>query len=87
MINQFLNSLPMGSVFYAPGIEAYAFNRGTDRLDVLWAIEDQTITVTVPISEWIGAYGRDGEIITPTVNGTDYLLPVGFSPIYLILQP
>jgi hypothetical protein len=87
MITQYRNSLPMGPVFYAPGIEAYAFDRGTDRLDVLWAIEDQTITVKVPMSEWIGAYGRDGEIITPTVNGTDYLLSVGFSPVYLILEP
>jgi hypothetical protein len=87
LISQFQNSRPLGSVFYVSGIEAYAFNRGSNRLDVLWAIEDQTITVTVPISDWIGAYGRFGEMITPTVNGTDYLLPVGFNPVYLVLQP
>ena len=87
MINQYRNSRLLGPVSYATGIEAYAFDRGPDRLDVLWSIEDQTITVTVPISDWIGTYGRNGEIITPTLNGTNYLLPIGFSPVYILLRP
>lgn len=87
MITQYRNSHLLGPVSYETGIEAYAFDRGPERLDVLWSIEDQTITVTVPISDWIGTYGRNGEIITPSMSGTNYLLPVGFSPVYLILRP
>jgi hypothetical protein len=87
MTSQYQHSRLIGPVSYADGIEAYAFDRGTDRLDILWAIEDQTITVTVPLAEWIGAYGREGEVITPTVSGANVLLPVGFSPVYLIQRP
>jgi hypothetical protein len=87
LIRQFRNSRPLGPVSYATGIEAYAFSREPERLDVLWSNDDQTITATIPISDWIGAFGRNGEIITPTVSGTNYLLPVGFSPVYLIRLP
>lgn len=87
MISQYRYSRVLGSVSYATGVEAYAFDRGPERLDVLWSIENQTITVTVPISDWIGAFGRFGEVITPTVSGTNYLLPVGYSPVYLVLRP
>ena len=87
MIYQFRNSRPLGPVSYTTGIEAYAFDRGSDRLDVLWSIDDQTITATIPMSDWIRALGRDGEIITPIVSETNYLLPVGFSPVYLIRRP
>jgi hypothetical protein len=87
MTNRYRNSRIVGSVYYADGIEAYTFDQGAVRLDVLWSINNQTITVTVPITDWIGASGRDGEVITPTLSGTNYLLPVGFSPIYLELLP
>jgi len=39
------------------------------------------------MSDWISATGREGETITPTVSGSNYLLPVGFSPIYLLRRP
>jgi hypothetical protein len=87
MINHYHNSRLVGPVSYGEGIEAYTFDHGSERLDVLWSIADQTITVTVPITDWIGASGRDGEVITPTVSGTNFMLPVGFSPVYLELQP
>jgi hypothetical protein len=87
VINQLNNSRSLGSVTYAPGIEAYAFDRGSDRLDVLWSIDNQTITITVPISNWVAAYGRNGEVLTPVVDGSNYLIPVGFSPVYLIKRP
>jgi hypothetical protein len=84
LIRQFQNSHVIGPVSYATGIEAYAFDRGTDRLDILWAIEDQTITVTVPIADWIGAFQRDGTSIFPAQDGSNYLVPIGFSPVYLV---
>jgi hypothetical protein len=87
MISQFRYSRPSGQVVYAAGVEAYSFDRGLDRLDVLWAIEDQTITVTVPVSDWIGSYGRFGEVVTPTVSADNYLLSVGFSPVFLVRRP
>jgi len=87
MINEFRNSQPLGPVTYTVGIEAYAFDRGVDRLDVLWSIENTTITVTVPITEYRASYGRFGDVVTTTLSGTNYLLPVGFSPVYLVLRP
>ena len=87
MIRQFHNSTPLGPVSYATGVEAYALDRGLERLDILWSNDDQTITVTIPMSDWISATGREGETITPIVSGSNYLLPVGFSPIYLIRRP
>ncbi len=87
LIKQLSNSRSLGEVSYAPGIEAYAFDRGSDRLDVLWSIENQVITVTVSIPDYVAAYGRDGELLTPVVDGSNYLLPVGFSPVYLIKLP
>jgi hypothetical protein len=87
MISQFRNSRVLGPVSYATGVEAYAFDLGSNRLDVLWSIYNDTITVTVPMSDWIGSFGRNGEVITPTVSGTNYLIPVGFSPVYLQRRP
>lgn len=87
LINQYRNSRVLGRVSYETGIEAYAFDRGTERLDVLWSIYDETITATIPAADWLGAYGREGETITPTLSGSSYLLPVGFSPIYVHRRP
>jgi hypothetical protein len=48
---------------------------------------DQTIEVQIPEAKFIAAYSRDGNPITPTPSGQDYLLSVGFSPIYLVFAP
>lgn len=86
-IKQLNQSHSLGPVSYEDGIEAYAFNRGSNRVDVLWSIYNETITVTVPVTNWVRAFDRNGGVISPTLSGTDYLLPVGFSPVYLERLP
>jgi hypothetical protein len=43
--------------------------------------------ITVPKSEFIGAWDRDGKVIEPTKKPVNYQIPVGFSPIYVLTSP
>ena len=81
----------MGTRYLAPrnygsGVEAYRFRRAATNIDVLWAKEDQTLTVTFPKSKFIEARDRDGAVLTPVKVAGKYQLPVDFSPIYLIFD-
>lgn len=68
---------------YGSNIEAYAFSRSSQKVHVLWTgTTDSSAVVAVP-SGFIEAYTRDGTPLSPS-NG---LLPVEFSPIYIILSP
>lgn len=80
-----------GPANYGAGIEGYAFRRdigGTDgrqEIHIVWAYEDMTFfNVTVPQSEFIAAYTRDGAAIDPMAFGDDYLFTIKFEPIYII---
>jgi hypothetical protein len=73
-------------VDYGPGLEAYAFRRGTELVHVIWAIEDEILNVVVPASGYVAAFDRDGYPVTPTLVGADYEFQVGFEPIYIILS-
>jgi hypothetical protein len=77
----------LGLADYGPGLEAYAFQRGDQRVHVVWAVEDQPLTISVPQSRFIAAYDRDGNPISPTPVGSDYQVGVGFEPVYLIRNP
>jgi hypothetical protein len=71
-------------VDYGSSIEAYAFKRGSEQVHVLWTgTTDSSTEIPVP-SGFIEAYTKDGTPLPPPSNG---LLPVGFSPIYIILSP
>lgn len=78
------NSRYVGTVDYGNDIEAYAFCRGLEGIHVVWVKEDQTLTITVPQSEFVAARDRDGNPIVPTLTGSDYQLQVGFEPIYIL---
>ncbi|MEJ2207686.1 MAG: hypothetical protein P8129_01445 [Anaerolineae bacterium] len=72
-------------VDYGPEIEAYRFQRGAESVHVAWAIEDATLSVYVPATDYVAAYDRDGNPLSPSVAGTELKLQVGFDPIYIIL--
>jgi len=73
-------------VDYGPGLEAYAFRRGTQYVHVVWAIEDETLAIMIPQNNYLAAYGRDGEPLSPTLVNMNYQLQVGFEPVYVILR-
>ncbi len=76
-----------GTVDYGSGIEAYSFARGPESVHVVWAKEDQHFNVTVPQSKFVGAYSRDGDVLTPTLQGSNDVLQVQFEPIYILRIP
>jgi hypothetical protein len=87
LIAELQDSKYLAPVDYGAGLEAYAFQRGNDRVHVIWAIENSSKTVSVPIIKFTAAFDRDGKLITPTLSGSNYILSVGFKPIYIILKP
>ena len=88
---QNLIEMMMGSSYLAPQnygrqVEAYRFRRAATNVDVLWAKEDQVLTVTFPKSKFIEARDRDGALLTPVKKAGKYQLPIDFSPIYLVFD-
>jgi hypothetical protein len=77
----------VGTVDFGAGIEAYQFSKGYANIHVVWAETDQELMITVPKSEFIGAWDRDGKVIEPTKKPVNYQIPVGFSPIYVLTSP
>jgi hypothetical protein len=87
LIQRLNNARFIGTVTYNAIIEAYAFDNRQQKIQVVWTKMDQTIEVQIPGAKFIAAYSRDGNPITPTPSGQDYLLSVGFSPVYLVFAP
>jgi hypothetical protein len=77
----------LAPVSYGADIEAYAFEVRPNQVQVVWAKTDQALTILVPGEKFLVAYSRDGDVLTATPVGSDYQLPVGFSPIYILLNP
>lgn len=84
LIIRLRETIYIGPVTYGDGIEAYAFDNRTQQIQVIWSITNTDYTITLPQSEFIAAYTRDGTTITPTPHGSDYQIPVQFEPIYLV---
>ena len=76
-------------VDYGVGIEAYEFKRKLERVHVVWAEDPaSTFDVTVPDAIFIAAYKMDGELNPTDLIGTDRVIQdVGFSPVYILLEP
>lgn len=79
-------------VNYNPDIEAYAFRAHPYHVHILWAREDKTVDFSVPINKFIEATDRDGVVLynqsnPPPQSGSNYVLQVGFEPIFLTLYP
>jgi hypothetical protein len=73
-------------VDYGSDVEAYSFVRQTDRVHVAWSTDAISDTIYVPQSEFLVAYDREGNPLSPIEVGTDYEFVVGFRPIYLHLR-
>ena len=77
-------------VDYGEAFEAYVFNRQPYELHVIWTKEEHVppLNAYVPQGNFVAAYQRDGGQITPLLDiSGDYLVPVGFSPVYIIRKP
>jgi hypothetical protein len=80
------------TVDYGPDIEAYAFRANSLQLHILWAREDKTVDFFVPIDKFIEATDRSGYVLYDQSNpppqvGSDYVLQVGFAPLYITRNP
>jgi hypothetical protein len=87
LVNHTNRSRFEASVDYGSDVEAYSFVRETDRVHVTWSTDTIADTIDVPQSEFLAAYDREGNPLSPIEVGTDYQFAVGFSPIYLHLRP
>ena len=80
-------SLPPMPFNYTTGVEAHRFNRGGSVVEVVFAIDNTTKTITVPQSKFIRAIDRDGKPFLPTFADGNAQINVGFSPIYIHRTP
>jgi hypothetical protein len=88
MIAQLQYARYQAPVDYGAGIEAYAFKRQLERVDVVWAINPAAnIDVLIPDADFVAAYAQDGSLLTPPLNGADRQIEVKFSPVYIVRHP
>ena len=88
LIQQLAGSqLPPQSVNYGSGSEAYRFQRGPNVVDVVWSLDSTPRVVRVPQTQFISAVDRDGNPITPILNGVEAQLTVGLGGIYITRTP
>jgi hypothetical protein len=89
--NQLSHTTYIGPVDYGPDIEAYAFQRSpNETLVILWNKNDATQEITIPAANFLSARMRLGfniQSLNPLPVGSDYKISVGFSPIFLTIQP
>lgn len=75
-------------VDYGLGVESYEFIKIGQRMQVVWANQNQTLAILIPRSQFLGAADRNGNPVQPIVyNSQTYLLLARFDPMYLTLTP
>jgi hypothetical protein len=84
---QIVGSRYIGQVDYGDDVEAYAFRKGGQVLQIVWAKQNKTPTIAIPQSKFLQALDRQGRTIAPLVSGENYLLLASFDPIYILLRP
>jgi hypothetical protein len=82
----------LNPVDYGTGVEAYAFRVSSQRVHVVWAIEDQSLNIFLPTNKFIEVTDRYGnplydQLNPPPQSGTDYVIQVGFEPILITRTP
>ena len=88
LTQQLINADYPTPVDYGAGLEAYAFQRGSQQVHVVWSKEDSSdLTILVPASKFIEARTRDGTLIAPLPVNDNIQISVGFSPVYVIRIP
>ena len=81
------SSLPPQSVNYGSGLEAYRFSKRSEAVDVAWSLDVTTRVISIPQAKFVAAYGRNGDIITPSFSNGNAVITVGFSPVYVHSRP
>ncbi len=84
LIQQLSEAVYEGTIDYGEGIEAYLFRRGLKTVQVVWAKEDTTIPITIPQANFVNAFDRDGNLISPIFDGERISLSIGFEAIYIV---
>jgi hypothetical protein len=75
----------LAPIDYGSEVEGYSYKQNSNKVHVVWTKEDKSVDILIPISKFIDAFDRDGnQISSPPVEGSNYKINVGFSPIYII---
>jgi hypothetical protein len=74
------------TVSFGTDTEAYIFSDENKFVIVAWAISDKNYTITVPQTNFLEAYDRDGNLLAPTPNGDSNELTLKFNPIFIEYQ-
>jgi hypothetical protein len=73
-------------ITYTAGIEAFAFNRAKEQVQVIWTTDVTTGTIAISSTQLLRAVTRDGQPIVPAISGANSMVPIGFAPIYVVLR-
>lgn len=84
---QLKNARYTGIVDRDPGVEAYAFRRGSEVVQVAWTRTNTVIPILFPVSKFIDAYDRAGNRVTPILVGDNYQIEIRFTPTFVVLDP
>ncbi|HYN88426.1 MAG TPA: hypothetical protein VER55_07840, partial [Ardenticatenaceae bacterium] len=64
--------------------EAYAFEKGSYELHVVWTMRNETTLIDVPATLFVRASTWDGTPLTPLFVDGSAKLPASFDPIYVL---
>ncbi len=84
LIGQLRYTQYIGETDHGEGTEGYTFCRGARCVDVVWAVEDEVLTISVPQGQFVSAISRDGDPLTPQLDGGECQIQVGFEPVYVL---
>jgi hypothetical protein len=87
LAEQLTGTTYLRTVDYGAGVEAFAFGRTTEQVQVIWTTDVTTRTITIPQSQLLRAVDRDGQPIVPMVEGANSQLTISFAPIYVVIRP
>jgi hypothetical protein len=76
-----------GPATYTAGVEGYSFRRGQQLIQVLWAKQNQSLTISLPAGKFVAAYDRFGNPKSPVASGAQYQLTIPFETVYLVRRP
>lgn len=68
------------------GVEAYAFVSGNEQVVVAWASDNVQTKIAFAKQKFLRAISRNGAPIGAILAGDIYEIPVGFEPVYVILN-
>ncbi|RRR65355.1 MAG: hypothetical protein EI684_23400 [Candidatus Viridilinea halotolerans] len=75
------------AVNYGPDIEAYRFDQGPTVVDVLWRRSVGTSQVRGPQGTFTRATTLDGRTLTTQFTASEWVVDVGFAPIFIERRP